>query len=84
MENQEKRELELKMLSQKISYYRRLKGITQEELAARVNVSRNHISRIEARNLPTHLSIDLLLEIADALDVSPALLLEFGDTKYIE
>lgn len=59
-----------------ITYLRKLRGLTQEELAEIVGVSRTHLSNIEAPNMPTSISLDLLFTIADALDIEPSKLLE--------
>lgn len=72
-----KREREYRMIGLNIAYYRKLKGITQLQLAEKVNVSRTHMSNIEAPNMPTSISIETLLDIADALDVAAARLLCF-------
>lgn len=52
-----------------IDYYRKLRGMTQLQLAEAVNISRTHMSNIEAPNVPTSVSLDTLFEIADILDV---------------
>ena len=66
-------------LSLNIALYRKRKGLTQENLAELVNVSRTHISKIEARYVHTSLSLEKLFDIADALDVPPAKLLELRE-----
>ena len=58
-----------------IAYYRKLKGLTQMELAEKVDISRTHLSNIEAPNVHTSISLDLLLQISQKLDVSPYKLL---------
>ena len=60
-----------------IAYYRKLKYLTQEQLSEIVGVERSYISRIEAPNIPTSISLELLCKIADALDVSESKLFEF-------
>ena len=60
-----------------ISYYRRLKGLTQTQLADLVGLSRTHISNIEAPKVKTSLSLDSLFDIADALDVQVKELFNF-------
>lgn len=59
-----------------IAYYRKLKNLTQEELAEQVDVSRTHISNIEATRVDKSLSLDLLFDIAQALDIDVAKLFE--------
>lgn len=61
--------LEYKMIGLNISYYRKLKGYTQLELADRVNISRTHISNIEAPNMHTSISLEVLLSIAKELNI---------------
>ena len=52
---------------------RRLKGITQEELASQVSLDRCAISRMETGN--RYPRLDHILEFAAALDVTPSALL---------
>ena len=53
-----------------ISTARKMKGMSQEQLAAEANISRSHLSAIEAPNMVRAFSIDVLYSIADALGVS--------------
>lgn len=73
----ERRRQQYKMIGLNIAYYRKLKGITQMKLAEQVNISRTHMSNIEAPNMPTSISLDALLDIADALDIPASNLLYF-------
>lgn len=73
----EKRERQFRELGLTIAYYRKLKGITQAQLATKVNLSRTHISNIEAPKIKTSLSLEGLFDIADALDVPPKDLFNF-------
>lgn len=52
-----------------ISFYRKKKGYTQEELAEKIGISRSHLSSIEAPNIVKAFSIELLFDIAKALDI---------------
>lgn len=65
----EKRIRQFRELGLTISYYRKLKGLTQSELAQNVGLSRTHISNIEAPQVKTSLSLESLFDIADTLDV---------------
>ncbi len=60
-----------------IAFYRKKKGMTQEQLAEIVGTSRTHISNIEATKIDKTPSLELLLKIADALDVEAEKLLHF-------
>lgn len=52
-----------------ISYFRKLKGMSQEALAERANLSRSHISVIEAPGIVRPFSLEVLFNIADALEM---------------
>lgn len=52
-----------------ISYYRKLKGLSQQGLADLTGISRTHMSNIEAPKMRTSVSLEVLFNIADALDV---------------
>lgn len=52
---------------QKITIARKQKGISQSELAERTGILPNNLSRIETGKYST--GIDILLKIADALDM---------------
>lgn len=62
-----------------IAYHRKLKGMTQLELAEAVDISRTHISNIEAPNVPTSVSLETLFDIADALEVPVDVLFRFSN-----
>ncbi|MEY8433272.1 helix-turn-helix transcriptional regulator [Lachnospiraceae bacterium 48-42] len=62
-----------------IAYYRKLKGLTQLQLAEAIDISRTHMSNIEAPNISTSVSLDTLFEIAEALDIPIHQLFIFRD-----
>ena len=62
-----------------ITYTRKMQGLSQLQLAEQIGISRTHMSNIEAPNGDVGLSLDVLLDIADALGVSIAKLFEFRD-----
>lgn len=72
-----KHETKYKNLAINISYYRKLKGLTQLQLAEKVGISRTHLSNIEAPNVPTTFSSTTLFDIADVLEVSLRDLFDF-------
>lgn len=55
-----------------ISALRKMRGLSQEQLAERANVSRSHISAIEAPGIVRSFSMDVFFNIADALEIDPA------------
>jgi len=68
-----------KKLGLKISYYRKLKGITQEQLADRLGMNTAFIGQVEAPNMNKAISMDTLFDISDILDVPPFKFLNFED-----
>ncbi len=75
-----KRINEFRLLGLTIAYYRKLRGLTQAELAEATNLSRTHISNIEALNGKTSISLNKLFDIADVLEVPVKDLFDFRDT----
>ncbi len=63
----------------RISYYRKLRGYTQAQLAEKVDMSPGYLSQIEAPGMAVSISLDMLLSIAEALQIPPAKLLEAED-----
>lgn len=54
-----------------IALQRKLKGLTQAELAELINISRTHMSNIEAPNMITPVSLEVIFDISDALKITP-------------
>ena len=55
-----------------IAALRKMRGLSQEQLAEKANVSRSHISSIEAPGIARPFSLEVFLNIADALEIDPA------------
>ncbi len=53
----------------KIGALRKMRGMSQEQLAAKAKMSRSHLSSIEAPNTVRPFSVEVLFNIADALEV---------------
>ena len=68
-------------LGYNIAYYRKHAGLTPEQLAERVGISRQHLGAIEAPNLVRPISLELLFNIADVLDIPAYKLLRFRDEE---
>lgn len=66
-----------RQLGLKIAYYRKLRGLTQEQLAEQIGLSPAFLGHIEAPNIETGVSLDTLFDIAQALDVPPYRFLQF-------
>ena len=50
-----------------IALHRKMAGMSQEQLAEKANISRSHLSSIEAPNTVRPFSVEVLYNIADAL-----------------
>ena len=68
---------EMIQIGLKIGYLRRQRGMTQEQLAEKANLSVGFLSQIEAPSVSMGLSLTTLFAIAEALQVAPSKLLEF-------
>ena len=68
-----------KKLRFNITYARKMQGLSQMQLAEKIGISRTHMSNIEAPNSATGLSLDVLIDIADALGVPMTKLFDFRD-----
>ena len=66
-------------LGLKISYYRKLRGLTQEQLAEKINKTPAFIGHVEAPNISKAVSLDTLFDIAAALDVPAYKFLVFDE-----
>lgn len=75
----EERRKQYLQLGLTIGYYRKLKGLTQGELAKAIGVSRTHMSNIEAPGMPVSISLDKLFEISDVLNVPVKKFFDFKD-----
>ena len=69
-------EIKYIQLGLNIAYYRKLMGYTQEKLAQQTNLSRSHISAIEAPNEVKTFSLEVLFDISKVLKIDPSKLLE--------
>ena len=54
-----------------VSTLRRIRGLSQEKLAEKANISRSLLSNIEAPNMAYGFSLNVFYNLADALDITP-------------
>lgn len=57
------------ILGQKIAFYRKLKHLSQVQLAERVGISASYLSKIERADLES-MSLGTLMQLTEALEVS--------------
>lgn len=60
---------EFKQLGLKIAYYRKLRNLTQDELAEKIDRSTAFIGHVEAPNVKKSVSLSTLFAISKALNV---------------
>lgn len=62
-------ESEYLQLGLKIAYYRKLRGMTQEQLAEKIDRTPAFVGHVEAPNISKAVSLDTLFDIARVLDI---------------
>jgi len=62
-------ESEYRQLGLKIAYYRKYRGLTQEQLAEKIEKAPAFIGHVEAPNVNKAISLDTLFDIATVLDI---------------
>lgn len=70
-----------KQIGAKVAYYRTLRGMTQEQLSEKVNISKSTLGRIERGSYNNNVSMSTLLDIADGLKIEVALLVTFNEEE---
>ena len=65
---------EMLCIGRRIAGFRRLRNMTQEELAYKLNMNKSYLSQIESASSGKMISLAMLIRISRALDVELALL----------
>lgn len=76
-----RKQILFKQVGAKIAYYRTLRDMSQEELAKRAHITQSTLSRIERGKYNNNISISLLIDIANSLQIDMALLVTFNDAE---
>lgn len=63
----------------KIAYYRKLNGLTQEQLAEKIGISAGYLSQVETPSTVQPVSLKTLFAVADICHVPPQRFLEFDE-----
>ena len=58
-----------KKIGKNIARFRKNKGYTQEEFANEIGISYSYLTQIEAPNVVTKMSLEVLLDIAEVLKI---------------
>ncbi|MDR0854632.1 MAG: helix-turn-helix domain-containing protein [Clostridiales Family XIII bacterium] len=56
-------------IGQRIKEYRKVKGLTQEALAEKASISISYLTKIEAANCDKSFSLEVIFDIANALEI---------------
>ena len=72
-----RRDIFFRQIGAKIAYYRTLHGLDQNQLAEKVHISQSTLSRIERGKYGENISLAILLDIAEGLEIDPSLLTTF-------
>lgn len=72
-------ESEYRQIGLKIAYYRKLRGLTQEQLAEKIERTPAFVGHVEAPNIKKAISLDTLFQIATTLDVPAYKFFQFDE-----
>lgn len=56
-------------IGKRIAEYRKMKNISQEQLANKVGISYSYLTQIEAPNVVKKMSLEVLFDIANILEI---------------
>ncbi|WP_294157574.1 helix-turn-helix domain-containing protein [uncultured Selenomonas sp.] len=76
-----KRDTFFRQIGAKIAYERTIHNITQEKLAAATHINQSTLSRVENGKYNENLSMTMLLDIADALGITPDIFFQFNEDE---
>lgn len=70
---------EIQYIGLRISYFRKMRNLTQAQLADLVFINKNYLSHIESGSSSKVISLPLLIKIAKALDVKLSILVDLEE-----
>ena len=74
-----------KQIGNKVAYYRKLRNLTQDELADRVNISVCSLSKLERGKYNNNIPLSMLIMIAEGLRIDVSMLVTFDEReKFLE
>ena len=76
-----KQELLYKHIGAKIAYFRKLNGISQKDFAKKLKLSESALSKIESGHYNENISLALLQNIAEGLNVRITTLITLDDQE---
>lgn len=70
-----------KQIGNKVAYYRKLRNLTQDELADRVNISVSSLSKLERGKYNNNIPLSMLIMIAEGLRIDVSMLVTFDERE---
>ena len=70
-----------KQIGNKVAYYRKLRNLTQDELADRVNISVSSLSKLERGKYNNNIPLSMLIMIAEGLRIDVSMLVSFDERE---
>ena len=70
-----------KQIGNKVAYYRKLRNLTQDQLADRVSISVSSISKLERGKYNNNIPLSMLIMIAEGLKIDVSLLVTFDERE---
>ncbi|SEP46942.1 helix-turn-helix domain-containing protein [Propionispora vibrioides] len=58
-----------RQIGRRIAFYRKLRDLSQDDLAAKIGISKSYLSKIEAANSDISFSLDVLFAIAEGVEL---------------
>ena len=68
-------------IHQNLRDLRTARNLTQEQVADRIDISRQHMGAIEAPNMVRAISLEVVFNIATVLEIEPYMLFKFNPDK---
>lgn len=70
-----------KQIGNKVAYYRKLRNLTQDELADRVNISVSSLRKLERGKYNNNIPLSMLIMIAEGLRIDVSMLVTFDERE---
>ena len=70
-----------KQIGNKVAYYRKMRNLTQDELADRVNISVSSLSKLERGKYNNNIPLSMLIMIAEGLRIDVSMLVSFDERE---
>ena len=70
-----------KQIGNKVAYYRKMRNLTQDELADGVNISVSSLSKLERGKYNNNIPLSMLIMIAEGLRIDVSMLVTFDERE---